>query len=189
MISAFPVFYYILRDPTMLPETCRLSLRAGFFFRIVVSAKDIRQFLFFFVERSPFSFHSWIREAMGSHYSEGERPDFFTWIWRKSSAFEDAKKVSCKRAWHTGRKKRVKERLYHRSRFESRLILLLYSRHWNILGLFGQRISGRIEGFHFLFYVWEISYMALSSESRNTLFHIRVISLEISIKVSWLQMM
>lgn len=178
--------------PRWPPETCRFSLQAGSNFfprRICQRYPIVSLFLRWCFERSPFSFHSQIREAMGSYYPEGERPNFFTWIWRKFSAFEDAKKASCKRARHTRQKKEWKRDSIIGQKFESGLILRLYSRHWNIRGLFGQRISGKIEGLHFLLYFWEISCMAPSSQSWDTLFHVQVISLEISIRVSWLQMM
>lgn len=177
--------------PRWPPETCRFSLRAGFFSASSYLPKISDSFSFSSSSTrdrlSPFTRESarqWVRiilRGKGQIFSPGYDVS--------PQHLKTQKKVSCKRAWQTRQKKRVKERLDHRSRFESGLILLLYSRHWNILGLFGRRISGRIEGFYFLFYVWEISYMALSSQSWDTLFHIRVISLEICIRVSWLRMM
>lgn len=159
----------------------------GFFSRVVVSAKGIRPFLFFFVvdvsrdrRLSPFT-----REpAMGSHYPERGRTNFFTWIWRKSSAFEHAEKRPVAKEHHVRERKREwrKNLIIGQDSKVAWFCLFIWGEYSRIIWPKDIREDRGISFFLFL-YFREASCMAPPSRSWDALlFLARVISLEISIE-------
>lgn len=123
----------------------------GFFSRIVVSVKGIRPFLFFFIvdvsrdrRLSPFTHEperQWDRIILRE---EG----------RTSSPGYDVSRQRKKRPVAKGHHVRDRKRKWRKNLIicQDSKVAWLCLFEANILGLFGQRISGRIGGFHFLFF-------------------------------------